>query len=154
MSVLAAIRPDDWNFPLLLHVLGAMLLVGGLTCAVTAFWVGWRRDSAALSRLGFWSLLAVAFPSWWVMFIAGHWIASKEGLDDLEPTWIEIGYITTEPGGLLLLISIILAGIGVRRMRSAAQPGPSLLVRIGTVLTTIVLAGYVIAVWAMSTKPD
>ena len=29
MSVLAAIRPDDWNFPLLLHVLGAMLLVGG-----------------------------------------------------------------------------------------------------------------------------
>ena len=154
MSVLAAIRPDDWNFPLLLHVLGAMLLVGGLTCAVTALWLGWGRDSATLSRLGFWSLLAVAFPSWWLMFIAGHWIASKEGLDDLEPTWIEIGYITAEPGGLLLLISIIFTGIGVRRMRSAAQPGPSLLVRIGTVLTTIVLVGYVIAVWAMSTKPD
>ena len=33
MSVLAAIRPDDWNFPLLLHVLGAMLLVGGLLAA-------------------------------------------------------------------------------------------------------------------------
>ena len=29
MSVLAAIRPDSWNFPLLLHVLGAMILVGG-----------------------------------------------------------------------------------------------------------------------------
>lgn len=154
MSVLAAIRPDDWNFPLLLHVLGAMLLVGGLTCAVTALWLGWRRDSATLSRLGFWSLLAVAFPSWWLMLIAGQWIASKEGFDDLEPTWIEIGYITAEPGGLLLLISIVLTGIGVRRRRSAAQPGPSLLVRIGTVLTTIVLAGYVIAVWAMSAKPD
>ena len=154
MSVLAAIRPDDWNFPLLLHVLGAMLLVGGLTCAVAALWLGWRRDSATLSRLGFWSLLAVAFPSWWLMFIAAQWIASKEGFDDLEPTWIEIGYITSEPGGLLLLISIILTGIGVRRMRSAARPGPSLLVRIGTVLTTIVLAGYVIAVWAMSAQPD
>lgn len=154
MSVLAAIRPDDWNFALLLHVLGAMLLVGGLTCAVTALLLGWRRDSATLSRLGFWSLLAVAFPSWWLMWIAAQWIASKEGFDDLDPTWIEIGYLTAEPGGLLLLISIILTGIGVRRMRSAAQPGPSLLVRIGTVLTTIVLAGYVLAVWAMSAKPD
>ncbi len=154
MNVLAAIRPDDWNFALLLHVLGAMLLVGGLTCAVTAFWLGWRRDSATFSRLGFWSLLVVAFPSWWLMFVGGQWIASKEGFDDLEPTWIEIGYITAEPGGLLLLISIILTGIGIRRLRRDDQPGPSLLVRIGTVLTTIALAAYLVAVWAMSVKPD
>ena len=60
--MLAAIRPDDWNFPLLLHVLGAMLLVGGLTTAVTSFSLGWRRDSTTLSRLGFWALLVVAFP--------------------------------------------------------------------------------------------
>ena len=53
--MLAVIRPDDWNLPLLLHVLGAMLLVGGLTTAVAAFWLGWRRDAKTLSRLGFWS---------------------------------------------------------------------------------------------------
>ena len=29
MTVLASIRPDSWNFPLFLHVLGAMILVGG-----------------------------------------------------------------------------------------------------------------------------
>lgn len=154
MSMLAAIRPDDWNFPLLLHVLGAMLLVGGLTAAVVALWLGWRGDSLTLPRLGFKSLLFVAFPAWWLMWIAAQWIASKEGFDDLDPTWIEIGYITAEPGGLLLLISIILTGLGIRRMRRADRPGPSLLVRIGTVLTTIVLAGYVFAVWAMSVKPD
>ena len=28
MSLLAAIRPDDWNIPLFVHVLGAMVLVG------------------------------------------------------------------------------------------------------------------------------
>ena len=28
MSVIASIRPDSWNFPLFLHVLGAMVLVG------------------------------------------------------------------------------------------------------------------------------
>ena len=53
MSVLAAIRPDDWNFALLLHVLGAMLLVGGLLAAVTSLWLGWRGDALTLPRLGF-----------------------------------------------------------------------------------------------------
>jgi hypothetical protein len=156
MSVLAAIRPDDWNFALLLHVLGAMLLVGGLTAAVTSFWLGWRRDTTTLSRLGFWSLLVVAFPAWWLMRIPGQWIGSKEGFGDGEndPTWLAIGYITAEPGGLLILISIILTGIGVRRMGRAATPTPSVLVRIGTVLVTIVLAAYLVAVWAMSAKPD
>lgn len=153
--MLAAIRPDDWNLPLLLHVLGAMLLVGGLTTAVTAFWLGWRRDAATLSRLGFWSLLAVAFPAWWLMRINAQWIASKEGFDggENEPAWLGIGYTTAEGGGLLLLIAIILTGIGVRRMRKG-EGGPSTLVRVGAVLATVVLAAYLVAVWAMTAKPD
>ena len=156
MSVLAAIRPDDWNFPLLLHVLGATLLVGGLTAAVIGFFAGWGRDAATLSRFGFKSLLFVAFPAWWLMRIAGQWIASKEGFDgeSEDPTWLGIGYITAEAGGLLLLISIVLTGIGVRRMRGSEAPAPSILVRIGAVLAAIVLAAYLVAVWAMSAKPD
>jgi hypothetical protein len=152
--VLAAIRPDDWNLPLLLHVLGAMLLVGGLTTAVTSFWLGWRRDAATLSRLGFWSLLVVAFPSWWLMRLAAQWIYDKEGFGgEGDPGWIGVGFITAEGGGLLLLISIILTGIGVRRLRRGGG-GPSTLVRVGAVLATIVLAAYVLAVWAMTAKPD
>lgn len=152
--MLAAIRPDDWNLPLLLHVLGAMLLVGGLTTAVTSFWLGWRRDAATLSRLGFWSLLVVAFPSWWLMRLAAQWIYDKEGFGgEGDPGWIGVGFITAEGGGLLLLISIILTGIGVRRLRRGGG-GPSTLVRVGAVLATIVLAAYVLAVWAMTAKPD
>jgi hypothetical protein len=152
--MLAAIRPDDWNLPLLLHVLGAMLLVGGLTTAVTSFWLGWRRDAVTLSRLGFWALLAVAFPAWWLMRLAAQWIYDKEGFSgDEDPGWIGIGYITAEGGGLLLLISIILTGIGVRRMRKG-EGGPSTLVRVGAVLATVVLAAYLVAVWAMTAKPD
>lgn len=151
---LAAVRPDDWNFPLFLHVLGAMLLVGGLTTAVTSFWLGWRRDAATLSRLGFWSLLVVAFPSWWLMRLAAQWIYDKEGFGgEGDPGWIGVGFITAEGGGLLLLISIILTGIGVRRLRRGGG-GPSTLVRVGAVLATIVLAAYVLAVWAMTAKPD
>ncbi len=36
MSILAAVRPDSWNFPLFLHVLGAMILVGGLLTGVSS----------------------------------------------------------------------------------------------------------------------
>ena len=156
MNVLAAIRPDDWNFPLLLHVLGAMLLVGGLTAAAAALWAGWRADALTLPRLGFRSLLFVAFPAWWLMRIPGQWIGSKEGLDSMseDPAWLVIGYATAEAGGLLILVSILLTGLGVRRLRDAEPPRASLMVRIGTVLVTLVLAAYVVAVWAMTTKPD
>ena len=33
-SLLAAVRPDSWNLPLFVHVLGAMVLVGAATTAV------------------------------------------------------------------------------------------------------------------------
>jgi hypothetical protein len=154
MSMFATIRPDDWNFPLLLHVFGAMLLVGGLVAAVTALVLGWRRDSGWYSRLGFWSLLAVAFPAWWVMRITGQWIESKGNFEeDNEPAWLGVGYATAEGGGLLLLLSIVFTGIGMRRLR---RPGAetSLLVRIGTVLSVVVLLAYTVAMWAMTAKPD
>ncbi len=38
-------------------------------------------------------------------------------------------------------------------MRRADPPRASVLVRIGTVLVTIVLAAYIVAVWAMTAKP-
>jgi hypothetical protein len=153
MSVLAAIRPDDWNFPLLVHVLGAALLVGGLVTAVTALLLGWRRDSAFYTRFGFRSLLFVALPAWFIMRIGAQWIYSKENFSgDDEPGWLGIGYLTADLGGLLLLVTIILTGIGARRMREGE--GPSVLGRVGGVLATLVLLGYIVAVWAMSGKPD
>jgi hypothetical protein len=39
-------------------------------------------------------------------------------------------------------------------MRGTEPPRASTMVRVGTVLVTIVLAAYLVAVWAMSAKPD
>jgi hypothetical protein len=154
MSVLAAIRPDDWNFPLLMHVFGAMILVGGLVTAVTALLLGWRRDSPFYSRIGFWALLAVALPAWFVMRIGAQWIYSKENFNENdEPGWLGVGYLTADLGGLLLLLTIILTGIGVRRLRGA-ETETSTLTRIGGVLASVVLLAYILAVWAMTAKPD
>ncbi len=119
--MLAAIRPDSWNYALFLHVLGAAVLVGALVTAGSMQILGWARDqgggAAMFARLSFRTLLIVAIPAWFAMRIGAEWIRSKEfpsGAD--EPGWIGIGYVTAEPGGLLLLISVVLAGIGARRL--------------------------------------
>ena len=149
--MLAAIRPDNVNFPLLVHVLGATVLVGGLTTAFIAQLFAWRREepgATAFTRLSFWSLLLAALPGWIVMRVGAEWVYSREGWDqvDNEPDWLGIGYITAEPGLLLLLISLVLAGLSMRR-------GSGTLARIATVLTTVMLVAYVIAIWAMTAKP-
>lgn len=151
--MLAAIRPDSWNFPLLLHVFGAMVLVGGLVTAVTALVLGWKRDTAAYTRFAFWTLLALVLPAYIVMRVGAEWIFSKENfVEGQEPDWIGVGYITADLGALLILITLIVTGIASRRLRKA-DGGTSVLARISAVLTSIILAAYVVAMWAMSAKP-
>jgi hypothetical protein len=157
MTALAAIRPDDWNFPLLLHVLGAALLVGALMTAGAAQLAGWGRSGppAALTwaRITFFSLVAIAVPAWVLMRIAGQWTASREGFDgDGNPTWIEIGYVTAEPGGALILVAAVLAGFGLRGLRRRGGEA-SALSRVAGVIALVLLLAYLVAVWAMTTKP-
>jgi hypothetical protein len=152
VSVLAAIRPDDVNLALFVHVFGAMVLVGALVTASTAAVVGWRDEAAALRRLSYKTLLFVALPSWIVMRVGAQWVYAEENLDDapIESAWVEIGFVTAEGGGLLLLIALILGGVGLRRTRSGGGGG---LLKASGVIATILVAVYVIAVWAMGGKP-
>lgn len=158
MSMLAAVRPDSWNFLLFVHVLGAMVLVGALLTAFVAQVVGWSRDSlggATLSRLTFRTLLIAAIPAWIAMRAGAEWIYSKEHWADVpeEPSWLGVGFITADVGGFLLLVATILAGIGARR-QARTGGGRSALARSAGVLALIALAAYLVAVWAMSAKPD
>ena len=156
--MLASIRPDSWNYALFLHVLGASVLVGALVTAIAIQALGWSRDSGGTrmtARLAFRTLLFVAVPAWFAMRIGAEWIYSKEGWADVpnEPGWLGVGYITADLGGVLLLISVILAGIGARRV-ARADGGPSMLVRSAGVVAILVLAAYLIALWAMTAKPN
>ena len=154
MTVLAAIRPDAWGFPLLLHVLGAMLLVGALVLAASALVLARRDGSASLLRLGYRSLLIGALPAWIVMRGAAEWIADKEGLTgDEVPSWVDIGYSIADPGLLLLLISTVLAGLALRRAGRAGGSGGGGLSRASTVIVSLLLVAYLVAIWAMTTQP-
>ncbi|MGH3082340.1 MAG: hypothetical protein ACRDNH_14590 [Gaiellaceae bacterium] len=153
MNVLAAVRPDEWNFPLLVHVFGAMVLVGGLVTGASA--LAYARGDTRLLRLGYWSLLALSLPGWLVMRIGAQWIYTKEGWDDLpedaEPGWLGVGNVSADAGGLILAVSLIVGGIGVYRLRDGKGSG---LLRATLILSLILLLVYVVAIWAMAGKPD
>jgi hypothetical protein len=141
----AAVRPDAWNFPLLLHVGGAMVMVGALAAVVVVLAVAMRGEAGA-TRLAFRTLLLGAIPAYLVMRVGAEWVADKENVPD-DVDWIGIGYMVADGGLLLLLIATVLTGMAARRGRTGG------LVRAANVLTLIVIAGYAVALWAMTAKP-
>ena len=148
----AAVRPDDWNFPLLLHVLGAILLVGALLTVASALLLAWLRDDAGaplLNRLAFRSFVLGVLPAYVLMRLAGQWVASKENVDDADFAWIEIGYFVSDLGLIVLLATGILAYLGAREGARGGNP----LSRAAGVLACVLLAAFLVALWAMTTKP-
>jgi hypothetical protein len=149
---LAAVRPDDWNFPLLLHVLGAMVLVALLATAAVVLSVALRSDDRAGSlRLAFRTLLIGAIPAYLVMRVGAEWTASKENLEDADFAWINIGYMVADVGLLVLVVMTVLAGMASRRARRGGTP--SGLVPWTSGLTLLLILAYAVALWAMATKP-
>lgn len=149
MTTLAAIRPDDWNLPLFVHVLGAIVLVGGVAAAASA--IALARGNVGMVRTGYYSLLAVALPGWILMRVGAQWIYDKEGFEaGEEPTWLAIGWFTADPGGALLVVALVLGGVGVRRLGDSKGSG---FLKATMAISLILLSAYVVAIWAMSGKP-
>ena len=151
IGLLAVIRPDSWNFPLLVHVFGATLLVGAVTAAVGTLLLtpGGGGDPAGLRRFAFRVLLFVGLPAYILMRGGAAWIYDKEGLGDArdDPAWIGIGFITAEVGAVVFLVALVCAWLAVRN--SSERLG-----KIAGILGAVLLVAWVIAIWAMGAKPD
>lgn len=128
-----------------------MILVGGILAGASA--LAFARGNIRLLRLGYYSLLVVGLPGWVVMFVGAEWIYRKEGLhhESIDSAWVLTGFLVAEVGGVLLLVTLILGGIGVRRLRRGDGAG---LLRATMIMSIILLAANVVAVWAMAGKPD
>jgi hypothetical protein len=147
----AIVRPDSWNLPLFVHVAGAMLLVAALVVVAVLSAGALRRGdgAAALARLSFRGLLIGVIPGYLVMRVGSEWGASEEAVGD--PGWVGIGYATADGGLLLILIA---TGLAWRAARRAGPEGGGGMGRAVTVLVGIALVAYLVAIWAMTTKPD
>jgi hypothetical protein len=146
--IVAILRPNDQDFPLFLHVLGAMLLFGSVAAVVIVGFAArrWREHAAVLARIAFRTSLFVVIPAWVLMRLAGGWIADKEFPDD-TPGWVDVGFIVSEPGLIVVLALVIVAWL------SARKGGIGRLAAATPILASIYLAALAIAVFAMSAKP-
>lgn len=145
----AAIRPDDWNLPLLVHVAGAMLLVGAFVVVLAAGAAALRGGPGAedLTRLALRTLLTAALPGFVIMRVGAEWILAEEDLDD--PAWVGVGYITSDGGFVLAVAATVVAWRAARR----GPAGPGAPGRVVVVLAAVSLAAYAVAIWAMTAKP-
>jgi hypothetical protein len=147
-------RPDSWDFPLLLHVLGAVVLFGGAaTVGVLAFASLRREPSIALvlRRLAFRTMLFVVLPAFVVMRVGAEWIRSKEFPDGNPPNWVEVGYVIADAGVLVLALLTLFSWLGVRGTRPDQARPRSASVAAGLAILYVVALG--VAWFAMTAKP-
>jgi hypothetical protein len=148
--MLAIIRPDEWNVPLFVHVAGAMALVAALVVVMALGGAALRRGdgTVVLTRLAYRGLLLGVLPAYIVMRGGAEWVASESEWG--EPTWIGIGYSTADGGLLLTIIATVLAWRATKR----GEAGPGGMGRAVVFLAGFLLLAYVVAIWAMTAKPD
>ena len=144
MTVLAFSRPF---WPLFLHVLGAMTTFGAIFTAVLLSYIAWNRPEAAFIRRATFFTLLTAIPFYILLRVFAEIMYSdeKDAFGGNDPTWVGIGYITSDAGLLLLLISIGCAFWWKRSGKPVAG-------RIVAVLTSILLVMLTVAMLAMSGK--
>jgi len=142
--MLAILRPDSWNFPLFLHVLGAMAVTGATAAAFTAAVASrrWPWLRLVVAR----TLLLAVFPAWLLMRLAGQWIDSKEDIPG-DPGWLGVGFIVGDAGFVLLIVAMILGAVSVRRPQRNWPIGAV------AVITGIYFVALIVAMVAMTGKP-
>jgi hypothetical protein len=142
--MLAILRPDSWNFPLFLHVLGAAAVTGAtaaaFVCAVSERRWPWLRPVVART------LLLVTFPAWILMRLGGAWEDSRSSIGN-GSGWLDIGYNVADAGFVLLIVATILAAVGVRR------PQKSWPLNAVAVITGVYFVALLVAMFAMTGKP-
>jgi hypothetical protein len=146
--MLALVRPDSWNLPLFLHVLGATLTFGATTTVLVLSFAGVQGDrerTAWLRNLTFWISFGILVPAFILMRGAALWILDREFPGGHEPGWVNVGFVVSEPGALLVIVMVILAWLGRSPKSRVAVAVPW--------LASILLVGLAIAWFAMSAKP-
>jgi hypothetical protein len=151
--ILAAIRPDAWNLPLFFHIAGAMATLGSLVIAAYAVKIARDRGDQPAARFLARVLLLVTLPSFIVMRIGAQIILTKEHLDKHSPNWVGIGFGISDLGFILLVIALILTGLTARRAKGGTSVRRAVPLTITGGITGLLIVMYIVAIWAMTTKP-
>jgi hypothetical protein len=150
---LATVRPGSWNILLFIHVAGAMALVAALIVALFAIRHAARRGDQPAARFAFRSLWMGVLPAYIVMRVGAQLIVSKEHLQSSKAAWVGVGFMVSDAGIVLLLVTLLLTGLAARKAKQGTAVAGSGGLRAATVLSGLLIAAYVVAVYAMTAKP-
>ena len=144
--MIAVIRPHAWDLPLFMHVLGAILLFGGVAAVALLSFAALREQAhaALLRRTAFATTVLVVWPAYVVMRVGAQWILSREGLDQNPPGWVGAGLAVSDAGILILAVITLLGWLAPRR----PQAGKFL-----AGLSVLYLIALGVAWFAMTAKP-
>jgi hypothetical protein len=130
-----------------------MALVASLVVALWAIRIARERGDQPAAQFAFRVLWRLTLPAYIVMRVGAQWIVSKEKLEDSNDTWIGIGFGTSDAGLLLLVIGIVLTGLIARRAKQGTSVAGAGRLRAAGVIAGILVLAYLVAIWAMTTKP-
>lgn len=153
--MIAAVRPNDWNWLLLFHLLAAFMLVGGvITVVVTSLAAGRGGRPGQvllLHAIAFRTNLVIVLPGFIGVHVFGDLLSNRE-YNGHEPDWLSIAFGLTDidliVGGVLLTALQFWVLRRVRRGQLGGWP-----VRIATYLPTLVLAALIAVIVLMAGKP-
>jgi hypothetical protein len=145
---LASICGRTCGVPLFVHVLGATLLVGGISAVVVVAVAALRHPEHAqlLRSIVLQTTLIAVWPGFIATVAGGHWTLSREHLADnrTPPGWALVGIAVTDLGVLVVIALTVLAWLALRRPR---------LGRAVAALAALYLGALLVTLWAMTAKP-
>ena len=153
--MIAAIRPTDWNWLLLFHLLAAFTLVGGVITVVlvslAANRKAWPAQVPLLRAIAFRTNLVVVLPAFIGVHVFGDLLASREYKHG-DPDWLSAGFAITDVSLILGGVLLTLLQFWVLRRTRAGQTGgwPAAL---ASYLPVVILAALVSVIVLMAGKP-
>jgi cytochrome b561 len=138
---------------LFLHVGGAMALVASLVVASYTIMIARQRGDQPAAVFAYRTLWRFTLPAYLVMRIGAQWIVSKEHLENSNDAWVGIGFGVSDLGLLLLIIGLVLTGLMARRAKRGTSVAGATPLAGAAALSGLLIVMYLVAVWAMTTKP-
>jgi hypothetical protein len=155
MSQLAAIRPTDWNWLLLFHLLAAFALVGGVVTvalvSLAAVRKAWPAQVPLLRAIAFRTNLVIVLPAFIAVHVFGDLLAGREYKHG-DPDWLSAGFTITDISLILGGVLLTLLQFWVLRRTRAGHPG-GWQAGIASYLPTVILAALVSVIVLMAGKP-
>jgi len=154
--LVGAIRPTDWNWLLLGHLIAAFALVAGvlvLTLTSVAASRSGRPELVSLLRaVGFRANLVVVIPAFVAVHVFGGILAGREFPDDAtEPGWLGTSFSITIAATLVAVLLAFLQWWVLRRDRTGRPGGWQ--AATATYVPPVVLAALVVMIVLMAGKP-